>query len=120
MPSRTTTTSPSIRPPRRSGAQGLIRLGHYLGKSGKGKKYFQAGLSVARTLFQEPYLPTKRKHQGLLLHSIYHWPNHWDHVPAGSKVSHGESSLWGDYHLLELALLIQRMGEGRPYLKFYL
>ena len=102
------------------GAQGLIRLGHYLGKSGKGKKYFQAGLSVARTLFQEPYLSTKRNHQGLLLHSIYHWPNHWDHVPAGSKVSHGESSLWGDYHLLELALLIQRMGEGRPYLKFYL
>lgn len=101
-------------------AQGLIRLGNYLGKAGKGKKYVQAGLSVARTLFDEPYLSTKRDHQGLLLHSIYHWPNHWDHVPAGSKVSHGESSLWGDYHLLELALLIQRMGEGRPYLKFFL
>ena len=120
MPSRTTTTSPVDSTASAIGAQGLIRLGHYLGKSGKGKKYFQAGLSVAGTLFQEPYLPTKRKHQGLLLHSIYHWPNHWDHVPAGSKVSHGESSLWGDYHLLELALLIQRMGEGRPYLKFYL
>ncbi|MEM7624224.1 MAG: glycosyl hydrolase [Planctomycetota bacterium] len=101
-------------------AQGLIRLGNYLGQSGKGKKYVQAGLSVARTLFDEPYLSTNRSHQGLLLHSIYHWPNRWDHVPAGSKVSHGESSLWGDYHLLELALLIQRMGEGRPYLKFFL
>lgn len=101
-------------------AQGLIRLGNYLGKTGKGKQYYQAGLTVARTLFDEPYLSTKAKHQGLLLHSIYHWPNHWDHVPKVSKVSHGESSLWGDYHLLELALLIHRMAHGGPYLKFFL
>jgi hypothetical protein len=101
-------------------AQGLIRLGNYLGKTGKGKKYYQAGLTVAKTLFDEPYLSTKRNHQGLLLHSIYHWPNHWDHVPEGSKVSHSESSLWGDYHMLELALLIHRMAEGGPYLKFFL
>jgi hypothetical protein len=101
-------------------AQGLIRLGNYLGKAGKGKPYYQAGLTVARTLFGEPYLSTKAKHQGLLLHSIYHWPNHWDHVPKGSKVSHSESSLWGDYHLLELALLIHRMAGGGPYLKFFL
>ena len=101
-------------------AQGLIRLGNYLGRSGKGKKYYQAGLTVAKTLFDEPYLSTKRNHQGLLLHSIYHWPNHWDNVPKGAKVSHSESSLWGDYHLLELALLIHRMADGGPYLKFYL
>ena len=101
-------------------AQGLIRLGNYLGKTGKGKAYYQAGLSVAKTLFDEPYLSTKKNHQGLLLHSIYHWPNHWDHVPKGSKVSHSESSLWGDYHLLELALLIDRMAKRKPYLTFYL
>lgn len=101
-------------------AQGLIRLGNYLGRTGKGKPYYQAGLTVARTLFDEPYLSTKSKHQGLLLHSIYHWPNHWDHVPKGSKVSHSGSSLWGDYHLLELALLIHRMANGGPYLKFFL
>jgi len=103
-------------------AQGLIRLGHHLGLSGagKGKRYYQAGLTVARTLFGEPYLSTSGGHQGLLLHSIYHWPNRWDHVPAGSKVAHGESSMWGDYHLLELALLIQRLGDGGPYPKFYL
>ena len=101
-------------------AQGLIRLGNYLGRTGRGKRYYQAGLSVSRTLFDEPYLSTKRDHQGLLLHSIYHWPNHWDYVPAGAKVSHSESSLWGDYHLLELALLIQRMADGGAYLKFYL
>jgi unsaturated chondroitin disaccharide hydrolase len=101
-------------------AQGLIRLGNYLGRTGKGKKYYQAGLTVAKTLFDEPYLSTKRNHQGLLLHSIYHWPNHWDHVPKGAKVSHSESSLWGDYHLLELALLVHRLSDGSPYLKFFL
>ncbi len=103
-------------------AQGLIRLGNYLGglKSKAGKRYVQAGLTVARTLFDEPYLSTKRGHQGLLLHSIYHWPNHWDHVPKGSQVANGESSLWGDYHLLELAVLIQRMADRGPYLKFFL
>ncbi|HAI11928.1 MAG TPA: glycosyl hydrolase [Phycisphaerales bacterium] len=99
-------------------AQGLIRLGNYLGA--KGKSYTQAGLTVARTLFDEPYLSTKANHQGLLLHSIYHWPNHWDHVPAGSKVANGEASMWGDYHQLELAILIQRMGNKAKYPTFYL
>ncbi len=101
------------------GAQGLIRLGNYLGGEA-GQRYISAGLTVARTLFDVPYLSTRAEHQGLLLHSIYHWPNHWDHVPAGAKVSYGESSLWGDYHLLELALLIKRMGSDQPYLKFFL
>ena len=99
-------------------AQGLIRLGNYLGA--KGKSYTQAGLTVARTLFDEPYLSTKANHQGLLLHSIYHWPNHWDHVPAGSKVANGEASMWGDYHQLELAILIQRMAVKGKYPTFYL
>jgi hypothetical protein len=30
--------------------------------------------------------------------------------------------MWGDYHLMELAVLIQRMGEpshSRPYLTFF-
>ncbi|MBB6428828.1 glycosyl hydrolase [Algisphaera agarilytica] len=102
-------------------AQGMIRLGNYLSATGRdGAKYIAAGLSVSKTLFDEPYLSTNADHQGLLLHSIYHWPNHWDHVPAGSKVSHSESSLWGDYHLLELALLIHRIADEKPYLKFFL
>lgn len=101
-------------------AQGLVRLGNYLGATGKGKQYAQAGLQVAQTLFGEPYLSTKTKHQGLLLHSVYHWPNGWDHVPAGMKIPCGESSMWGDYHLLELALLIHRMAGSGPYLKFFI
>jgi hypothetical protein len=100
-------------------AQGLIRLGRCLG-SDKGSRYFTAGLSVARTLFDEPYLATDATHQGLLKHSIYHWPNRWDHVPEGSAVASGESSMWGDYHLLELALVIKRLAEDATYPTFFL
>lgn len=101
------------------GAQGLIRLGNYLGKA-KGGRYVQAGLAIAHRLMDEPYLSTSPKHQGLLLHSVYHRPNGWDHVPKGRKVPCGESSLWGDYHLLELANLIQRMAEKGKYPTFFL
>jgi hypothetical protein len=98
-------------------AQGLIRLGNHLGEAGRG--YRQAGLTVARTLFAEPYLSIDPEHEGLVLHSVYHRPNGWDHVPPGRKVPCGESSMWGDYHARELALLILREAEGGPYLKFF-
>jgi hypothetical protein len=97
-------------------AQGLVRLGHYLGD--EGDQYIAAGLTVARTLMSPPYLSQDESHQGLLLHSVYHRPNGWDHVPAGRKIPCGESSMWGDYHLLELALLIRRMAAGRYYTFF--
>jgi hypothetical protein len=102
-------------------AQGFIRLGVYLKKCGqpdKGKRYFQTGLSIARTLFDEPYISTNSDHQGLILHSIYHHPNGWDHVPEGRKAPSGESSMWGDYHALELAVLIQRLARGE-YFRFF-
>ncbi len=96
-------------------AQGLMRLGHYTGE----KRYTQAGLTVLRTLLDEPYLSTRSDHQGLLLHSIYHRPNCWDHVPPGRKVPCGESSMWGDYHLREAALYVGRLDGGLPYLTFW-
>ncbi len=95
-------------------AQGLLRLGRYTGQD----RYTQAGLTVARTLLQEPYLSTDPRHEGLLLHSVYHRPNGWDHVPAGQSVPNGESSMWGDYHLRELALYIGRLVDG-PYYTFF-
>ena len=82
-------------------AQGLIRLGNYHKKHGDseaGNSYYQAGLTVAKTLFAEPYLSTADTHQGLLLHSVYHRPNGWDYVPEGRKIPCGEASMWGDYH----------------------
>lgn len=95
-------------------AQALIRLGRYLGEN----RYLHAGIQIAATLLDEPYLSTDESHQGLLLHSIYHRPNGWDHIPAGSKIPRGESGLWGDYHLLELGILIKRMNEGKNYTFF--
>jgi len=102
-------------------AQGFIRLGRYLSASGEtaaGERYLCAGLTVAQTLFAEPYLSLDDRHQGLLLHVVYHRPNGWDHVPAGRSVPCGESAMWGDYHLLELALLIHRLAKGR-YMTFF-
>jgi unsaturated chondroitin disaccharide hydrolase len=104
-------------------AQGLLRLGNWLsarGERDQGRAYRQAGLTVARTLFSEPYLSGDAEHEGLLLHAVYHRPNGWDHVPPGRKVPCGESCLWGDYHLLELALMVRREAEGGPYPKFFL
>ncbi len=103
-------------------AQGLIRLGNYLSLQGDekiGQRYRQAGLTVASALFDEPYLAGNPKHQGLLLHSVYHRPNGWDYVAPGQKVPNGESSMWGDYHARELALLLLREAQGKPYLVFF-
>ena len=101
-------------------AQGLIRLGNFLGDTPDGRRYRAAGLTVAKALLDEPYLSTDPKHQGLLLHSVYHRPNNWDHVPPGRKIPCGESSMWGDYHLLELALLLHRTATSTAYPTFYL
>jgi unsaturated chondroitin disaccharide hydrolase len=98
-------------------AQGLLRLGRHLGEAGS--RYWQAGLTVCDTLFDEPYLSMNPNHQGLILHSIYHRPNGWDHVPAGHRVPHGESSMWGDYHAREVALYLQRVATGVPYYTFF-
>lgn len=103
------------------GAQGLLRLGKYLGyeEGGEGHKYWQAGLTVAKTLLGAPYLSTDEKHQGMLLHSVYHWPNKWDYVPEGSQIPYGESSMWGDYHVRELMLYLHKIQSGGNYYTFF-
>ena len=104
------------------GVQGLLRFGHYLKKAGqlkKAEKYWQAGLTVMSRLLEEPYLSTDSKHQGLLLHSIYHQPNGWDNVPTGHKIACNESSMWGDYHIREAALYLTRMLSGESYYTFF-
>lgn len=106
--------------------QGLIRLGVYLSENGSTKKlkaqaktYLQAGLTVCDTLFDEPYLSSDPEHQGLILHSVYHRPNGWDHIPRGQQVPNGESSMWGDYHARELALYVQRLAKKGKYYTFF-
>ena len=103
-------------------AQGLLRLGHLLAaRRQDGLRYTQAGLTTLKTLLDDrgPYLSTDPKHQGLILHSVYHRPNAWDHVPAGGKIPHGESSQWGDYHAREAAVYVQRLANNGPYLTFF-
>ncbi|MDA0809383.1 MAG: glycosyl hydrolase [Planctomycetota bacterium] len=102
-------------------AQGLLRLGRLLqGRDDEAAtRYWQAGLTTAQSLLAEPYLSTDDNHQGLLLHTIYHQPRGWDHIPSGSKIPRSESCMWGDYHLRELALYIQRVADkSRPYYSF--
>jgi len=102
--------------------QGLMRFGVWLetrGEEARGAKYRDAGLSVLTRLLKEPYLSVDGRHQGLLLHSVYHKPNGWDHVPEGRRIPCGESSMWGDYHLREAALYAQRMLAGGIPLVFW-
>ncbi len=125
-------------------AQGLLRLGRYLRSSESGvasfelgvesfesnpklatrnsklsSTYWRAGLTVLNTLLDEPYLSTAPRHQGLILHSVYHRPNGWDTIPKGQTLPCGESSMWGDYHAREAALYVQRMIEKKPYLQYW-
>jgi hypothetical protein len=103
-------------------AQGLLRLGKYLQQNAEkesGDRYWQAGLTILNTILDEPYLSTAQNHQGLLLHSVYHRPNGWDYIPQGSKIPHGESSMWGDYHAREVALYIQRVINNETYHVFF-
>jgi hypothetical protein len=53
------------------------------------------------------------------LHSVYHRPNGWDHIAEGRRIPSGESSMWGDYHLRELALFLQRAGDPNRPLTFF-
>jgi hypothetical protein len=103
-------------------AQGLLRLGNYLINNDdeeNGRRYFNAGLTVLDSLLGEPYLSTGENHQGLLLHTIYHQPNGWDYIHPGQRVANGESCMWGDYHLREVALYVQRLAEGGRYYTFF-
>ena len=103
-------------------SQGLLRLGHYLSvhnEEEEGSRYWQAGLRVIDTLLSEPYISHSSGHQGLLLHSVYHRPNGWDYIPEGSKVPNGESSMWGDYHIREACLYLQRVINKGEYYTYF-
>jgi hypothetical protein len=102
-------------------AQGLLRLGNYLRESNaeQSGRYTQAGLTTTRTLLSDRYLSTKREHEGLILHSIYHRPNGWDNIPKGRQVPCDESSMWGDYHARELVLYLTKQLKGEPYYMFF-
>jgi len=102
-------------------AQGLLRLRRFLEAEGdpSADKYLRAGGKTARTLMAEPYLSMKAEHEGLLLNAVYHYPNRWDAEPGADGIPRGESCMWGDYHLLELALYLGRLARGMEPQRFY-
>jgi len=103
-------------------AQGLLRLGRRLeslGVEAEGRRLTQAGLTTAHTLLARPYLSEDPRHQGLLLHAVYHRPNGWDFVPPDRRGPCGESCQWGDYHLREVAVLVQSLIDEGPYYTFF-
>ncbi|QDU72657.1 glycoside hydrolase family 88 protein [Mucisphaera calidilacus] len=103
------------------GCQGLIRLGIYLKDSDPqaAGRYLKAGLTSLQSLLTDTYLGTDPGHQGLLLHTVYHRPNGWDHIPEGCSIPCGEAAMWGDYHLREAALTVQRLANNQtPYTFF--
>ncbi len=103
--------------------QGLMRLGRYLAKYSEtadaGRRYFQAGLTALKTMLEEPYLSTDDKHQGLLLHTVYHRPNGWDNIQKGADIPYGEACMWGDYHIREAALYVQKIARGERDYQFF-
>lgn len=117
-------------------AQGFLRLAAYLegskaaakgtaaapgtasGNAADAQKYRRVGLSISRSVMAEPYLSMDPGHEGLLLHSVYHMPNAWDASPDGTGLPRGEACMWGDYHLLELAVYLQRLAAGRKPQRF--
>ena len=103
-------------------AQGLLRLGGYLAREGDSEaaeRYTGAALTVAHTLWSDAYLATDSAHEGVLRHSVYHRPNGWDYVAPGQSVPNGESSMWGDYHAVELGICIHRLAAGKPMQRFF-
>jgi len=98
-------------------AQGLLRLGRYLGDDGK--RYAQGGVTILDRLVEDPYISADARHQGLLLHSVYHRPNGWDRIPPGRSVPCDESCMWGDYHVREAVLLLERLMRNKPYYTFW-
>ena len=102
-------------------AQGMLRLGKAIAKKSPedADRYTRSGLKILKTILDRPYLSEDPHHQGLLLHAIYHRPNGWDHVPENAATPRGESCLWGDYHLREAALYVQRLATDAPYYAFF-
>ena len=75
-----------------------------------GRRYTQAGLTVARTLLDEPYLSTDPGTRGCCCTPSTTAPTAGTTSPPGQSVPNGESSMWGDYHLRELALYLGAAG----------
>lgn len=64
------------------------------------------------------YLAIEKEHQGILKHSAYNWANGWDYVAEGEKAPPNESSMWGDYHMVELCFFANKILKEEYYTFF--
>ena len=108
-----------------------LRAGRFLGKRDRRARACSASamclamrsatcrpvLRSLQRLLEEPYLSMDPDHEGILLHSVYHRPNGGTTSPT-AKIPCGESSMWGDYHLLEVMLLVTKLADRVTTLSF--
>ncbi len=120
-------------------AQGLLRLGRYIERQGsshrsrggvqgsphpnplpkgEGTRYTQAGLTVLATLLGEPYLSTDNEPPGADSAQRLPSTQRLGLRAGGRKVPCGESSMWGDYHAREVALLRAAAGRAQTLSHF--
>jgi len=102
--------------------QGMLRLGKHLEEVGQfeeGNKYTHAGLTVIKNILSDKFLSRDPEHQGLILHSVYHYPKDWDYHKAGNNIPNGESSMWGDYHAREFAIYLHKILLKEKYYTFF-
>ena len=102
-------------------AQGLLRLGRWLTARGDadGDRYTAAGLTTLRTVLSAavPRHRTKTTRACCCTASTTGRAAGTSRRTRG--VPRGEAVMWGDYHLVEAALLAQRLLDGGPYLAFF-
>ena len=100
-------------------AQGLLRLARVAAARGGDGTTIRAGRTAcARDVDRRDRAVSqpRRTPSGTAAPLDLSPPNGWDHVPAGSRIPRGESSMWGDYHLREAALYVKRIAEGATVL----
>ena len=123
-PSRSTTTSPWTARPPPSPRRGCCASGNCWRRAAtreRGRRYRQAGLTVARTLFAEPYLSTDPAPRGPAAALGLPPPERLGPRAArAARCPAASPRMWGDYHARELALLVLREAEGIPYPRFFL
>ena len=98
-------------------AQGLIRLGHALGecRTQLHASRIDRVAAAARGAVSLSRSASRRNSVAQCLSSAQ-WLG--SRFRRAAKIPCGESSMWGDYHLLEAMLLVARMAEGSYYTFF--
>ena len=102
-------------------AQGLLRLGRYLEprRCGAWTALFPGWLDRPPHAAAAPLLESRRRPSGTVAARRLSPAARLGPCAGGPTIPHGESGLWGDYHLREAALYAQRLAEGKRDYTFF-